>query len=401
MRWRWPWSRAETLPPLPFDALLDLGPAAVPAGVDPAEACRLVADALRALPGANWIDVQVLPRAGGVVARAFPPGSSVVPGTPAWAALRLQLEQCTRATLATAAPPVTRAPRPPAPALAAPAGPGFAETMAASPLAALDELAALARSVRTPAAPPLGGPLEELAALAHATRLKDGAARLPAPPAPDAAHDAVQDGAQHLGRLLALVLPTDPGAVAARALARFGSYAGVLAAPEIELRRVQGLGTHSIAAIKLMHEAALRLARARVAERPVLDDRGRLADYLAAALARNPIEQFRILFLRADGMLLADELQAAGTVNHTPVYPREVVRRAIEHGAAALILVHNHPSGDPSPSGADLDMTEQVRRGLDVMGIELRDHVIVGNGRWLSFRAAGLLGALATGGRRG
>ena len=172
---------------------------------------------------------------------------------------------------------------------------------------------------------------------------------------------------------------------------RFGSYAGVLAAPEAELRRVAGLGTHSIAAIKLVHAAAVRLARAGVAARPVLDDPKRLADYLAAALARERIEQFRILFLDEDGMLRADEVQASGTVNHTPVYPREVVRRALALGAASLVLVHNHPSGDPAPSTDDIEMTKQVRAAAEVMSIKVRDHVIVGNGRWLSFRETGLL----------
>ncbi len=175
------------------------------------------------------------------------------------------------------------------------------------------------------------------------------------------------------------------------AVRRFGSFAAVLAAPEAELRRVPGLGTHSIAAIKLVHAAAVRLARAGVAAQPVLDDRQRLGDYLAAALARERIEQFRILFLDEHGMLRADEVQASGTVNHTPVYPREVVRRALALGASSLVLVHNHPSGDPAPSREDIEMTKQVQDAAAVMGIGLRDHVIVGNGRWLSFRDAGLL----------
>ena len=151
------------------------------------------------------------------------------------------------------------------------------------------------------------------------------------------------------------------------------------------------MGTHSIAAIKLVHAAAVRLARAGVAARPVLDDPKRLQDYLAAALARERIEQFRILFLDEDGMLRADEVQARGTVNHTPVYPREVVRRALALGASSLVLVHNHPSGDPAPSSDDIEMTKQVRAAAEVMSIKVRDHLIVGNGRWLSFRESGLL----------
>jgi DNA repair protein RadC len=113
--------------------------------------------------------------------------------------------------------------------------------------------------------------------------------------------------------------------------------------------------------------------------------------YLSAVLARERIEQFRILFLDDEDRLLADEAQARGTVNHTPVYPREVARRALELDAAALVLVHNHPSGDPTPSREDLAMTKQVADALRVVGIAVRDHLIVGNGRWTSFRREKLL----------
>jgi DNA repair protein RadC len=123
----------------------------------------------------------------------------------------------------------------------------------------------------------------------------------------------------------------------------------------------------------------------------VLDDPARLTAYLAAALGRERVEQFRILFLDDRGVLKADEIQAKGTVNHTPVYPREVVRRALELGASALVLVHNHPSGDPAPSVDDIDMTAEIGRAAEALGIELRDHIIVGNGRTLSFKDTGLL----------
>jgi DNA repair protein RadC len=185
----------------------------------------------------------------------------------------------------------------------------------------------------------------------------------------------------------------DLGDLPARAIARFGSYACLLAAPERELRAVPGLGTHSIAAFHLLHNAALRLSRAGLRKRRVLDDPARLATYLQIVLARERIEQFRILFLDEAGGLIADEAQARGTVNHTPVYPREVVRRAIELDAVSLILVHNHPSGDPTPSADDLDMTSQVERAAATLGLTVRDHVIVGNGRVLSFREKGLLRA--------
>ncbi len=172
---------------------------------------------------------------------------------------------------------------------------------------------------------------------------------------------------------------------------RFGSFAAVLSAPLRELWGTPGLGEHSIAAIKLVQASAVRLARAEVMDRPVLGNWDMLMDYLNAVLARERVEQFRVLFLDNRNRLLADEAQARGTVNHTPVYPREVVRRALELHATALILVHNHPSGDPTPSREDLGMTQQVRAAAEVLSIVLHDHVIVGNGRWLSFRQEGLL----------
>ncbi|MBE7210030.1 MAG: DNA repair protein RadC [Gluconacetobacter diazotrophicus] len=209
----------------------------------------------------------------------------------------------------------------------------------------------------------------------------------PPPPLADLA-DAVL-----LCAFLRRVMPNcpDPDALAERALARFGSFAALLAAPVRELRGVGGFGQHSLSAIKLLHEAALRLARARLHDRPILADRAELLDYLAAVLSRERIEQFRILFLDAEDRLLLDEAQARGTVNHTPVYPREVLRRAMELEAAGIVLVHNHPSGDPTPSQEDLAMTRQIVEACAVMGVAVRDHLIVGNGRTASFRDQGLL----------
>ncbi len=196
-----------------------------------------------------------------------------------------------------------------------------------------------------------------------------------------------------LSRYLAIVMPSAPetGRLADIALTRFGSFAGLLAAPLPELRGVSGFGTHCLAAIRLLHEAALRVARARLRDKPVLADRAGLLDYLTTVLARERIEQFRILFLDAEDRLLADEAQARGTVNHTPVYPREVVRRALELQAASIVLVHNHPSGDPTPSREDIAMTRQVTDACAVMRLAVRDHLIVGNGRCTSFRESGLL----------
>ena len=172
---------------------------------------------------------------------------------------------------------------------------------------------------------------------------------------------------------------------------RYGSFAAVLAAPQAELLATRGLGEHSVAALKLVQASALRLARAEAMEQPVLNNWDRLIAYLNAAISREKVEQFRILFLDSKNRLIADEAQAKGTVNHTPVYPREVIRRALDLHATALILVHNHPSGDPTPSRADIEMTKEIRTAGEIFSVVVHDHLIIGNGRHLSFRREGLL----------
>ncbi|MCX8132683.1 MAG: DNA repair protein RadC [Roseococcus sp.] len=195
-----------------------------------------------------------------------------------------------------------------------------------------------------------------------------------------------------LEMVLFLALPRrDTKPIARALLARFRDFAGVISAPEADLRAIEGLGEAGIAALRTVQAAALRLARTELREAPVLNNWSRLEAYLTAVLAREPIEQFRVLFLDTRNRLIADEAQARGTVNHTPVYPREVVKRALELHATALILVHNHPSGDPTPSRADIEMTEEVQRAAEVLGIVLHDHLIVGRGAVLSFRREGLL----------
>ncbi len=195
-----------------------------------------------------------------------------------------------------------------------------------------------------------------------------------------------------LEMVLFLALPRrDTKPIARALLTRFGSFANALTAPLSDLRGIEGLGEAGAAALRTVQAAALRLARAEVIDRPVLNNWDRLLAYLTAALSRERVEQFRVLFLDTRNRLMADEAQARGTVNHTPVYPREVVRRALELQATALILVHNHPSGDPSPSRADIEMTREVKAAADSLGIVLHDHLIVGNGRHLSFRREGLL----------
>ena len=165
----------------------------------------------------------------------------------------------------------------------------------------------------------------------------------------------------------------------------------MLAARPEELVEAPELGMQVASAIKLVQAAALRMLRAEVLEQPVLNKWDVLMEYLTAALSREKIEQFRVLFLDSRNRLIADEAQARGTVNHTPVYPREVVKRALELHATALILVHNHPSGDPTPSRADIEMTAAVRDAAAVLDIVLHDHIILGNGRATSFRRDGLM----------
>ncbi len=203
--------------------------------------------------------------------------------------------------------------------------------------------------------------------------------------------DSVADH-ELLEMVLFLALPRrDTKPIARALLARFGSFAGAVSAPLPELRSIEGIGDAGAAALKTIQAAALRLVRAEVLNRPVLANWERLIGYLNAVLARERVEQFRILFLDNRNCLLADEAQARGTINHTPVYPREVVKRALELHATALILVHNHPSGDPAPSRDDIEMTRLVQQAAAALSITLHDHVIVGNGRWFSFRQEGML----------
>nr|WP_246504194.1 DNA repair protein RadC [Plastoroseomonas arctica] len=205
-----------------------------------------------------------------------------------------------------------------------------------------------------------------------------------------AGSDALLDH-ELLEMVLFLALPRRDTKPIARALiARFGGFAGAITAPLTALRDVPELGEAGAAALKTVQAAALRLMRLEVLDRPVLNNWDALIGYLNAALGRESVEQFRVLFLDTRNRLIADEAQARGTVNHTPVYPREVVKRALELHATALILVHNHPSGDPRPSRADIDMTEEVRVAASALGITLHDHLVIGRGQHVSFRREGL-----------
>jgi DNA repair protein RadC len=172
---------------------------------------------------------------------------------------------------------------------------------------------------------------------------------------------------------------------------RFGSFAGVLAATAADLVAMPRVGRHSVAALKLVQAAALRMSRAELLDRPLLNNWEKLLDYLTAAMALEPVEQVRVLFLDTRNRLIADEVQSRGTVNHTPVYPREIVKRALMLNATAMVLVHNHPSGDPSPSRDDIEMTREVQAAAQIMQIMLHDHIIVGANRCHSFRQSGAL----------
>ena len=160
--------------------------------------------------------------------------------------------------------------------------------------------------------------------------------------------------------LFAALPRKDTKPLAKALLARFGSFAEVIAAPRDRLREIPGVGDAVANQLKIVEAAAARLAQTRVIGRPALSSWSALLDYCMAAMARAPAEEFRVLFLDRKNVLIADEVQARGTVDHTPVYPREIVKRALEHGASAIILVHNHPSGDPTPSKADIEMTREI-----------------------------------------
>jgi len=179
--------------------------------------------------------------------------------------------------------------------------------------------------------------------------------------------------------------------IAKALIARFGSLAGVLAADRTALTSVPGVKDASAATVLATRAAALHMVRARVEDRPVLSSWQALLDYCGAAQGFAEIEEFRLLFLDRKNALIADERQQRGTVDHTPVYPREVVKRALDLGASALILLHNHPSGDTTPSRADIDMTRAIASALKPVGIALHDHIIVGRGHHSSLKSLGLI----------
>lgn len=179
--------------------------------------------------------------------------------------------------------------------------------------------------------------------------------------------------------------------LAKKLIETFGSFAEVIGAPETRLKEVKGLGEAAITELKIVHASASRLARGQVKARTVLSSWSSVLDYCRTAMAFADKEQFRILFLGKRNQLIADEVQQTGTVDHTPVYPREVVKRALELSATAIILVHNHPSGDPTPSRADIQMTQSIVEVAKPLGISVHDHIIVGKDGHASLKGLRLI----------
>jgi DNA repair protein RadC len=189
--------------------------------------------------------------------------------------------------------------------------------------------------------------------------------------------------------LFAAIPRRDVKPLAKLLITRFGSFAEIIAAPRERL--AEYLADGAIAQLKIVEAAALRLARTRVIGKPALSSWSVLLDYCQAAMARSAREEFRVLFLDRKNVLIADEVQSAGTVDHAPVYPREVVKRALELGASALILAHNHPSGDSTPSRADIEMTHEIVTAAKSLKIAVHDHLVIGRNGHASFKALGLL----------
>lgn len=174
-------------------------------------------------------------------------------------------------------------------------------------------------------------------------------------------------------------------------MAEFGDFNRVVSAPVERLRGIKGVGDAVICELKIIEASAQRLARAKVLNKHAISSWDALIDYCHTTMAHRETEQFRVLFLDRKNVLIADEEQGKGTVDHVPVYPREVAKRALELNASAMILVHNHPSGDPTPSQSDIDMTAQMERACSALGLTLHDHLIVGKSRELSFKSEGYL----------
>ena len=219
------------------------------------------------------------------------------------------------------------------------------------------------------------------------TRIRDPRVLRPPPPEPDV---ETLDDTRLLGRLLR---PLSGGAdgLAARLLVRFGSHGDLVSADPAALKRALSGGSQGVALLALVRELAIRLARDSARRRRDITSATELGAYVRIMMAHRPREQFRVLFLDNRNRLMRDEMVAEGTVDHAPVYPREVMRRALELSASSMILVHNHPAGDPTPSRADIDMTARVVEAARCLGLLVHDHLVVAREGTCSFRALGLM----------
>jgi DNA repair protein RadC len=179
--------------------------------------------------------------------------------------------------------------------------------------------------------------------------------------------------------------------LAKQLLKEFGSLSAIMGAGIADLKKVKGVSENSAVLLKTVHALTVKMLRGDIEKKPVLSSWQKLIDYCYVAMAHEKREHFRVLFLNRKNQLMADEVQQVGTVDHTPVYPREIVRRALELGATALILVHNHPSGDPSPSDSDIAMTEEVIKAASSLDILVHDHLIISQNGHISFKSLGLL----------
>jgi len=191
--------------------------------------------------------------------------------------------------------------------------------------------------------------------------------------------------------LIRAIPDQDVSTICSDLLDHFGDFNGVISAPLHRMLRINGMTEAAALGLKLIEAAAQRLSRAKILRRCVLSSWDALIDYCHTVMAHRDTEQFRVLYLDTKNTLIADEAQAQGTIDHVPVYPREIVKRALDLNAAALILVHNHPSGDPSPSQSDINTTKQIADAVRALRITLHDHLIIGKSREVSFRAQGLL----------
>ena len=179
--------------------------------------------------------------------------------------------------------------------------------------------------------------------------------------------------------------------LAKRLLKQFGSFSNVIYAEEMLLRDIEDVGEAVIAALKTIRVSAQRMIKSEIANQPVIQSWSALMDYCKLVMGKEKIEQFRVLFLNHRHALIADEVMQHGTINHTPVYPREIVKRALEHSAAAIILLHNHPSGDPTPSKADIDITHKIIEAATTINVTVHDHVIITETGHYSFKSFGLI----------